>query len=796
MAAVMASAHSMSGQKLGPYRILGQLGAGGMGEVYRARDERLEREVALKLLPARSFRDPEARARLLREAKTASQLNHPNICTVYEVGEENGQAYIAMELVEGQPLSERLEGGGLPAGEVVRLGLQLAEALAHAHDRGIIHRDFKSANVVVTPEGRVKVLDFGLAKRLEPGDAEAVTRSLSLTQPGALVGTLAYMAPEQLRGRPADARSDVWALGTVLYELAVGTLPFAGTTGFEMSSAILNQPHRPLPATVPLELRAVIERCLEKEPERRYQSGGEVRAALEAIQTGTVRIPWRYRRTPRWWPAIPAALVVALLALAVFDVGGLRSRLAPAAPQVRSLAVLPLENLSGDAGQEYFADGITEALITELAKLGGLQRVIARASVMSYKRTDTPLTEIGRQLGVQALLTGSATRTDNRMHITTQLVLAATGEILWANRYERDLYDALALQNEIVASVAREIRLRLNPQEEARLAGSRRMDPEAYENYLRGMFHLNEFSPQGSREALAYLHRAVAKDPAHPLPYAGLAQGYAFLGHAFAPPHESFPRARAAALQALALDDTLPEAHATLAEVKLYYEWDWAGAEESFRRALQVNPSLAAAHAHYSWYLLLMGRTEEAFAAKRRAIEADPLKPLWRAWLAWLYFWTEQYEDAVYHAQQSLELFPGFPLGNYLLGLGLAGMGRHEEAIAAQERAVAASPFFQWGLAHAYALAGRREEARRIAEELASNPVVKDRWGIPQIYAALGEYDEAFRWLEAAFEYRVDWLPWLEWEPAFAPLRDDPRFHDFLQRMKVPRRTLQSARSN
>jgi serine/threonine protein kinase len=416
----------MMGQRLRHFRILEKIGAGGMGEVYRAHDEQLDRDVAIKVLPAASFHDATARARLLREARTASKLNHPHICTIHEVGEADGQAYIAMELVEGQPLSARLADGALPPEQVLRYALQLADALAHAHERGVVHRDLKSANVIVTPEGRAKVLDFGLAKRLNKEELdEATTLSQDLSQPGTIVGTLAYMPPEQLRGEPADARSDVWALGVMLHEMASGERPFQGKTGFELSSAILNQPPSPLPPEVPPELRGVIERCLEKEPGRRYQRGGEVRAVLEAIQSGSAIPAWTPPKPTRRWLVLAASLVVviaAAVALGRFRGGG-------AAPRISSMAVLPLQNLSGDPEQEYFVEGTHEALITDLAKISAL-RVIARPSVMRYRGASKPVSEIARELKVDAVLTGSVVRSGDRVRITAQLIRAATDEHL------------------------------------------------------------------------------------------------------------------------------------------------------------------------------------------------------------------------------------------------------------------------------------------------------------------------------------------------------------------------------
>ena len=500
----------MIGQTLGPYLILSKVGEGGMGEVYRARDSRLERDVALKVLPAAALADETARARLVREARLASKLNHPHICTIYDVGESEGRTYVAMELVEGQSLSDRVARGALPIAEVVAYGQQMAGALAHAHAKGVVHRDFKSANVVVTPEGEVKALDFGLAKRLasdEPADGTTLSRQ-SLTEAGVVAGTLAYMAPEQLRGRPADARSDIWALGVVLYELAAGRRPFQGKTGFELSSAILSQPIPAVPASVPAPLAAVIDRCLAKEPGERYQRADDVRAALEALQTGTVA-PWMHRRyliRRRAWPAwVAAALVVVSLLvgslLVGFDVGGVRGRLAGThgIPRIESLAVLPLENLSGDSSQDYFAVGMTEALITDLARLGALKRVTARGSVMRYRGTKLSFAEIARELKVDALITGSVLRSGGLVSLTVQLIDPKTEAQLWTNRYQRELKDVIRLQNDIVAAIVGELKVQLTPADQVRLASARPVNPDAYDAYLKGRIELTGCRRRTSR---------------------------------------------------------------------------------------------------------------------------------------------------------------------------------------------------------------------------------------------------------------------------------------------------------
>ena len=787
---------------LGHYRILQKLGEGGMGVVYRAHDEQLGRDVAIKVLPASSFRDASARARLLREARAAAALNHPNICTIHEVGEAEGQAYIAMELVQGEPLSARLARGPSLPDEVLRYGLQLADALAHAHERNIIHRDLKSANVIITPEGRAKVLDFGLAKRVSGEElAEAATLSgteATLTRPGAVVGTLAYMAPEQFRGQAADARSDIWALGVVLHEMAAGARPFQGRTGFDLSSAILKEPPAPLPPEVRPEVKAVVGRCLEKEPTRRYQRASELRAALEAVQSGTAIAPAPSRPLPRRWLLALAggALALIIAVLLALNAGGLRDRLLgrPAEQRIQSLAVLPLENLSRDPEQDYLVEGMHEALITDLAKLGGFKKVIARSSVQRYRRSDKPLPQIGRELGVDAVITGSVLRSGDRMRITAQLINAATEENLWADSYERQLRDILTVQNEIVSAITRGVKLRLTPQQQARLAGSRPVNPEAHEAYLKGMFYLNKFTPEGFQKGLAYLQQAIDKDPANGRAYAGLALAYSEIGHTPAAPPDALLKAKAAALKALELDPTLAEAQEALAEVKVYSDrdYDWAGAEQAFRRALELNPNLPQAHGHYGWYHLLFGRKQEAIAEMKRAVEIDPLDPLYSTWLAEHYMglWLApadpgQFEQGMDLLRKVLELNPEFPVALHDLGRGYAAKHMYKEAIAAQQKAKQVSPEWGWALGITYAMTGQTGEARKLLAELEKGTNTWNTFCIAEIYSVLGEKDKAFQWLEKAFEQRHSWTPWIRVNPSFAPLRGDPRFKDLLRRMNL-----------
>lgn len=744
------------GQRLAHYRILTKIGAGGMGEVYRAHDERLGRDVAIKVLPDSSFSDPAAHARLVREARTASKLNHPHICTIYEVGESNGQAYIAMELVEGQTLSAQLATGPLPADQVFRYGLQLADALAHAHDRGVVHRDFKSANVVITPEGRVKVLDFGLAKHLSGEESVQTTTQASLTAPGTFVGTLAYMAPEQLGGQQADPRSDVWALGVVLYEMVSGARPFQGHTHFELSSAILRELPMRLPSHVPTELTVVIERCLEKELARRYRQGSEVRAALQAIQMG----------------AAPASVVW-------------RSRLAR-----RRLAVLPLQNLSGDAEQEYFVDGTHEALITDLASISAL-RVIARSSVMRYKGKEAPLAEIAEQLKVDLVLTGSVMRLGDRVRITAQLLDVSTEEHLWAGRYDRGLLDVLSLQNEIVVAIARAIELQITPQEQARLARGRPVNPEAYEAYLKGRFHWFKVSREQYDNALKYFQLALEKDPNYALAHAGIANTWLMRGDAgVVPAREAFPKVKAAVSRAIELDDTLAEVHEISGNAKFLYEWDWSGAESEFQRAIQLNPNYADAHSFYSDFLISMRRFEEAAAESERALELDPLSSFLHCFRGWHLVYLRQYDDAIAQLQKTLSADPNFSSAHLGLWGAFHQKGMLEEALEEAKKFFAAlgDREVEQSLVGGYDEDGYPGAMRRAAAMLAerASRTYVPAMRIARLYAHASEKDRAFEWLERAYEKRETPLIHLSVGWDWDSLRDDPRFQDLLQRMNLP----------
>jgi len=785
----------MLGQQLGHYRILEKIGVGGMGEVYRAHDEQLDRDVALKVLPAHTLTDETARARLLREARAAAALNHPHICTIHEVGEAGGQAYIAMELVEGKPLSALVPGQGLPVETVLRFGSQIADALAHAHERRIVHRDLKSANVVITPEGRAKVLDFGLAKRISGEElAEVTTRSqASLTQAGALIGTVPYMAPEQLRGQPADARSDVWALGVVLYEMVAGARPFQGQTSFELSSAILNQVPPPLSPAVPTQLGAVIERCLAKEPGQRYQQGSEVRAALEAVQSGAA-IPawptWKYALSRRRWLALAAALAAVFTVVAALNFETLRTRLTGGAPRIRSLAVLPLANLSGDPEQDYFADGMTEELITNLAKISAL-KVISRTSMMQYKGTKKPLPQIAKELNVDAIIEGSVLREGGQVRITAQLIQASTDQHLWAESYQRDLRGVLALQGEIASVIAEKVRAALTPTERTRLASARPVNPEAYDAYLKGMQHWYKLTPQDIDTALEYFELALKKDPNYAPAHSGVA--LVWIGRqqmGYTAPREAGPKAKAAALKAVELDNTLAEAHFSLANVNLFYEWDWAGAEVEFKRAIELNPNYPDAWALYPHYLMIMKRPEEAMAQSQRALELDPFNAHFQALHAARLEWAGRYDEAIVQFRKALRMSPGLAWAHWMLSVIFLRKAMYEESLAETK----ASYYYvgdrevEEALTQGYAQSGYRGAMRRAADILAARS--RKTYVIPSdvatLYVGAGEKAQALEWLEKGVEVRDGNMSCVNVDPTYDTLRNTPRFQDLLRRMNFP----------
>jgi TolB-like protein/tetratricopeptide (TPR) repeat protein len=794
----------MIGQDFSHYSIIERLGEGGMGVVYRARDLTLHRDVALKFLNIDILDDRLAREKILQEARAISALNHPNICTIYEVGEAEGRPYLAMEYLEGHPLNREITSGGLSPEVLVRYGIQLADALGHAHERSIVHRDFKPGNVIVTSSGRLKVLDFGLSLRMETKVSEDTTQYEGNRPPQhPVTGTLPYAAPELLRGQEADARSDIWALGVVLYELAAGRRPFRGGTLYELSWAILREMPSPISPPLPSVLQSVIDKCLDKDPSQRYHSGGEVRAALETASTasGSKRVAFAANAgqgaaTPgtqsRRWLLYGASAIAVLVLL----VAGLRwSGRKPRAPTVgvpgaiQSLAVLPLENLSGDPAQDYFADGMTDALITQLSQIRKL-RVISRTSVMQYKRTRKPLGEIARDLNVDAVVEGSVMRDKGRVKISAKLIQTTVEQTLWADSYERDFTDVLALQSDVATAVARGIQVELSGPEASRLASSRAVVPEAYEAYLKGRFEAEKRTPDGMTSSIQYFQEAISKDPTFAAASAGLADSLLSISnYEIRPPAAVIPQAKAAAEKALRLDDRLAEAHASLATIR-FYHLEWDGVESEFLRAIALNPGYAPALHWYALSLAARGRKEESITEIKLAREIDPRSLIINANVGWCYYLAGDADRAIEEEKTTLRLDPSFGIAHGYLGQAYLEKKQFAEAIAEFRTFVSLSPgdaSRKAELANAYALAGKKAEADDIRHEFESTHGQKyiSAYDWAMLYAGFRDKQKTLSWLEKAFTERNGRMVNLAVHPRFAFLRNEPAFQNLLRSMGI-----------
>jgi len=787
---------SLVGFGLGHYRIVEKIGAGGMGEVYRAHDEHLDRDVAIKVLPPQTFSDDSARKYFRREALALSKLNHPNIATIHDFDTQQGIDFIVMEYVPGVTLNERIANHALTEKEITQLGLQLVEGLAAAHDQHVFHRDLKPNNLRLTPDGRLKILDFGLAKLAESPTPDAETESRGL----AGVGTLPYMSPEQLRGERVDARSDIWGVGTVLYEMAARHFAFHEKTSTATADAILHKPPAP-PGRLALELSPglefVILKCLEKEAENRYQSAKDLAVDLRRLSTPSSANPITaaYLRPRRRLVKtaiegiIMLMLVVALLV--ALNPGGWRDRLLghDAQPQIGSLAVLPLTNLSHDPEQDYFADGMTEALITDLARTTNL-RVISRTSVMHYKGSDKSLPEIARELHVDAVVEGSVQRSEDRVRITAQLIRAITDQHLWADSYERNLRDVLNLQDEVAHAITQQVEGKLSRKKDVPPQSSRPINPEAYEAYLKGRYYWNKRDRASLEKSLGYFNDAIAKDPNYALAYAGLADVYVVLGPDWAmPPKDINQKAKAAAQKALEVDNSLAEAHTSLASI-YHNEWNWKGAEREFKRAIELNPNYATAHHWYSIYLATAGRFDESVKEATKAAELDPLSLIIGASLGNRLIEARRYEDAASQCRKTLEMDPNFGLAHGCLGTSFVGEGHFQEGIPELEKAIEllpGSPYFIAQLGMAYAQSGDRAQARKVLGQLKkSSQSHLPNCSIAMVYAALADKEQTISWLKKGYEERNDDMVYIKIEPVLDPVRSDPRFQDLLRRVGFP----------
>jgi TolB-like protein/tetratricopeptide (TPR) repeat protein len=790
----------MLGQTLGHFRILEKIGAGGMGVVYRARDEQLDRDVALKILPSGALADDISRKRFRKEALALAKLTHPNIGVIHEFGTQDGLDFLVMEYIPGTTLRDKLTVGSIPEKEAVALAAQITSALEEAHHAGVIHRDLKPGNVLVTPKGQAKVLDFGLAKVLQQADDFSATETFS--EAPAAAGTLPYMTPEQLRGEAVDSRSDIFAVGGLLYEMVTGQRAFRGALASQLIDSIQRDP--PLPpravnARVSVELERIILKCLEKDPGNRYQSAKELsvdlrRLAAPTSQPAGISSP---ARSAAWRRAVqPAGYAAAgLLALAVVVVATnpskWRERLLgrAALPRIESLAVLPLANLSHDPEQDYFADGMTEALIANLAQVRAL-RVISRTSVMHYKGTNETLPQIARDLNVDAVIEGTVQRSGNRVQVTAQLIRGQTDAPVWAKIYERDSRDVLVMQSELAQAIVGEIKINLTPQEQQHFARARPINPDAYNAYLLGSYHADKRNRAAMDKAIEYFQEAIRIDPSYAKAYAGLAKAYierdiwGGLGIG-----KTADQVRAATLKALELDGELAEAHTLLGQIHFQYDWDWQGTEAEYKRAIELNPNLASSYLGYAFFLQAMGRHQEALASAHHGAELDPLSATSVSDEGRILYRARQYENAIARYQRALELDPGYLPALGRIAEAYEQLGNYEEALAYVEKLQQTATDRRLGLrpmARIYARMGRRREALEVLRTIEKEGTPGgDDYALAVIYCALGDRDHAFAALERGVHTR-SMLPFVFVDPQLDPLRSDPRFQQLLRRAGLP----------
>lgn len=760
----------MIGTTLSRYRIIEKIGAGGMGEVYRAEDTRLERHVAVKVLPARLADDERARRRFEREARAVAALSHPNILAIHDFGVDRDVAFAVMELLEGESLRDEMRRSGpLALPRALQHAARTALGLAAAHGKGIVHRDLKPENLFVTRDGQLKILDFGLAKVRERIRAGGDTSELTAetTQPGSMLGTAAYMAPEQARGEPVDVRCDIFSLGVILYEMLAGAHPFRRDAALATIVAIMHDEPRPLDTWVPAapsDLVGLVRRCLEKDPAIRLGDARELAQHLEAcIDAGSGSSG---------------------------SSGVAQSRAAD--HPIDSLAVLPFQTEGGTDDDDFLGDGITDTLIDNLSRIPRL-RVMARSTVFKYRDGATTPGEVARSLGVRAVLTGSLRRRRDTLVVRAELVDGTDGQRLWGGRFDRAATDLLEIEKEISHEIVENLRFRLSPRERNLIAKRHTDDPEAYELYLRGRHVWHQWkTPEGMRMAIGFFERALAADPLFARALAGLADSYNMLGNIKAlPPSQAYPLAKTHAQQGLVIDDSLAELHTSLGFIHRHWEWDWEGAERSYRRAIALNPGYSTAHRWYGHLLAGLGRHDESIVASRRAVELDPLSLLIRGALGDSFFYARRYDEAIALYRETLEMDATFLAGHTDLARSLELAGRYEEAIEefriAESLAPKGPPEPSSGLAHVYAQMGRREEALAIVEELKalSSRKYVSPYGIASVYACLHDVETSLDWLEKAYEEHDQTLVWVKVHPRLDPIREHPRYRALLERMRL-----------
>ncbi len=775
--------------QLGHYRVVEKIGEGGMGEVFLAHDEHLGHDVALKVLPPET--DDRSRHLFRKEAHALSKLNHPNIVTVLDFDTQGDLDFLVMEYVPGLALDEKVREGVLPEKEVVRIGVQLAEGLAAAHDEGVIHRDLKPGNLRLTKDDRLKILDFGLARSTLSFSPVATT--VSCDGPADCSGTLPYMAAEQLLGQVVDERTDIYSAGAVLYELCTGHAPFEQRLFTALVDDILHKapasPGSVRPGISP-RLEAVILRCLEKDPAKRYQSAKDLARDLQELANASAAVSdvSTLRGAGRYGLYALAACLGAVLLLVAFGRSGrswLDSLLNRGTPQIESLAVLPFANLSGDPQQEYLADGMTDFLITDLGQMHTLQRIISRTSVMRYKTGREPLGQIARQLNVDAVIEGSVLRSDRKVQVTVRLVNAADDRQLWSHSYETEFRDLLTLQHELALAIVGEIKVNLTAEERARLSAARSVEPAAQEAYLKANY-LNTGTSEQRTKARHYFEEAIRLAPDYAPGYAGLADSY--WSSVDMPTHETMPTAKVYALKAIALDETLAHAHTALASILFYGDWDWQGADREFQRALDLNPNDAEAHRMYSVYLSAMGSFEQALTHIRAAQRLDPLSAYNSTTAGWTLYCARRYDLAAEQCQRALELAPNSDSSHACFSYSYLGKAEYKQALDESQKAWTLSggeTVRTALLGCTYAAAGNKAEARKRLSQLLeqSRRTYVPPYFFVMLFSALGDKDMAFQYLEKARGERDLYLAWIKVDPAVDPLRSDARFQSLLSGM-------------
>jgi serine/threonine protein kinase/Tfp pilus assembly protein PilF len=822
------------GAFIGPYRIVKLLGAGGMGQVYLAHDPRLNRAVAIKLLARYDAADAERNARFRQEALAASALNHPNILTIHEISEFEGQNYIATEFIDGVTLRVRLDDGELPLALALEIAIQVASALAVAHDANIVHRDIKPENVMIRADSLIKVLDFGIAKYTRThGRSE---QDLVETKPGSVIGTAPYMSPEQGRGLLVDNRSDIWSLGVLLYEMISGRVPFLGQSATETISLILQKEPAPLAryaSDVPAELERIVRKALTKDREERYQTAKdilidlrnlkrqrEVEAEIERtvspeaqspispktlqhLQNGRATISEAGAATAPTSKPVTSSVeyvvsgirqhkLAAALALILLMIGAAALFIHNRTTQVAidSIAVLPFQNKSPETDNDYLSDGLAESLGYRLSQLSNL-KVSPTSTVFRYKGKEIDPLKIGQELGVSAVVSGRIIQRGDSLIISAELVDVRNNKLVWGERYDRRMSDLLATQREIAQEIVDKLKLKVSSSERA-LAKHYTESNEAYQLYLKGRFYWSKRTSEALKKATDYFNQAIQQDPGFALAFAGLADCYLVPGNP-QPPIEKMPKAKVAALRALALDETLAEAHTSLARVLATYDWDWAGAEKEYKRAIELDPRYAIAHQWYSGYLALMGRDIEMMAERKRAQELDPVSLTTNFAQGLNLYFARNYDEAIEQFQKTLELDPNFPPVRVFLPAAYEQKRMFDESIAAFQKGLTTKGSSEWslvmgGLGHVYAVSGRKTAARAVLDELkqGSLQVYVPADGVALIYAGLGEKDQAFAWLEAGYKERSFQMQFLNFEPRWDNLRSDPRFAELLRRIGLP----------